>query len=320
MRNILFFTRVDRVALISEIRKYIEENCLNCKVVILSDNMYCPSQHFADEFILLPSKNNKYISEFLKDIIIKNQIKGLFVASNFDIEFILEIEKWLINKGIVYFAPIRKTLKICISKKKIFKFLSQNKILTPCIYDYSYLLKKIDIKNLKYPLVLKPDIGQGSYNVHTIHNFDEFQYFYRRIEKPIIQQYISGEHYTIDCFNNLKKQLKIYVPRKRLVVERSHSSVSELINDEVIKELAFSLSNKLFITGMWNFQLIKNADGYFIYDINPRLASGLIYSIVSGIYFQKYIVDSLLGRNISNWDYIIPNGNVISEYKSYKTI
>jgi carbamoyl-phosphate synthase large subunit len=199
----------------------------------------------------------------------------------------------------------------------MFKFLRKNGMPTPLIYEKSSILENIDFADLNFPLVLKPDIGQGSYNVHIVNDVSEFRFFYGKIENPVIQQYVLGHHYTMDCFCDLTGQLKVCVPRKRLIVEGGSSIVSEIVNDEPIQELAYSLSNKITITGPWNFQVIMDRTGYFITDINPRIAGGLVYSIIAGVLFQKYIVDSLLGISIQDWEYKINSCKVVAKYKDF---
>ena len=104
--------------------------------------------------------------------------------------------------------------------------------------------------DLEFPLILKPDIGQGSRDVYVIRDFEELQFHYKRIDNPVIQQYISGEGYTIDCFNDLKGQLRVCVARRGLVISGAYASVSEAVDDDSMQKLALSLSHVLAIKGI----------------------------------------------------------------------
>ena len=109
MNSILFLTRVDRAAFIMKMKEYISESNLDCEIIIVSDNEYCCSQNIIDKFFLLPYDKHTHAS-YLKEIILKYNVKGFFVASNFDIEILLKLKKWLNSKDITYFSPDKKTL------------------------------------------------------------------------------------------------------------------------------------------------------------------------------------------------------------------
>jgi carbamoylphosphate synthase large subunit len=313
MGNILFLTNVDRSALVSEMKKYISDEMINCKIIVLSDNKYLASQRLADEFVLLPQRSDNILPlDFLKQVIFEKNIVGFFVASNFDIELILQIEEWLKYNDVIYFAPTRNSLENCLSKKRVFDLLFQNQIHTPHMYTNS--------KTIKFPAVIKPDIGHRTQDVFILNTDKERRFYSKRIKKPVIQEYIDGKHYTVDCFNDMNRQLRVCVPRRRLVVEGANSVVSGTVDNQEIKELAHLISSKISITGPWNFQVIEATGKYFTHDINPRAAAGLIYSIMSGIPFQKYIVDTLLGINIDNWDYTINGNSIFSMYRNYVMI
>jgi len=319
MNNILFFTRVDRSAFIQKIKQYIDECYPTCKIIVLSDNKYSPNYYFADDFLLLP-ETDLPISDILKTIIIEHNIKGIFVASNYDIKYLLQIEAWLIDNNIAYYSPNGATLEICLSKMRMFEYLSSNNILTPQSMFVAYGIDEINMCGLNFPLIIKPDNGQGSNNVHIILDKEDLQYHLSRIEQPIVQKYISGTNFTIDCFNDMTGNVRVCVPRHRVIIEGAHSAVCEIVLDESLHKLAKCISDQFVITGAWNFQAIKNKSNYYIHDINPRIASGLMHSIISGVHFEKYIVDLLLEADNVNYDYIIRTGQIFSQYRGYVAI
>jgi carbamoyl-phosphate synthase large subunit len=320
MGNILFLTCVDRYALISEMKKYIFDNLMDSKIIVVSDNKYCTSQHIVDDFILLPPNEDMVsLLEFLKQVILGNNIVGFFVAVNFGVELISELETWLKDNNVIYFASSRDALGNCLSKKRLFNFLSLNRICTPYTYTDFHVSAEDCLESVEFPAIIKPDIGYGSKKVFILHDFEELQFYSKKIKNPVIQEYIKGEHYTVDCFNDINRQLRICVPRRRVVINGANSIVCEIVDNQKINEIAQLISGKISIVGPWNFQVIKTNDRYFTHDINPRAAGGMMYSIMSGVPLQKYIVDTLLGIDIKNWDYIIKNSTLLM-YKSYAMI
>ena len=81
-------------------------------------------------------------------------------------------------------------------------------------------LPKLDITTLKFPLILKPAVGFFSLAVHKVDNASEWQTVLANIEQEIesfkgmypkevvdvtdfiIEQYIEGEEYAVDCYFN----------------------------------------------------------------------------------------------------------------------
>jgi len=306
MNSILFLTRVDRTAFIMKMKEYISENNLNCEIIIASDNEYCCSQNVIDKFFLLPNDKHTH-SSYLKEIILKYNVKGFFVASNFDIEILLKLKSWLNSKNITYFTPDKKTLDICLSKHNMSLFLRKINIKTPKIYTHSEVLK---YKDNIFPLIIKPVNGQGSKDTYTVRNIDEFLFYYNKSDKNIIQEFIDGVHYTVDCFNNFENEILISIPRIRLVVYGANSVVSKVEITKEIQDIAFLLSQEITISGPWNFQIVHCKGDYYVYDINPRLSSGLIFGVMAGVPFHKFIVNSLL--RIGN--------DIPLEYKTYDNI
>ena len=306
MNSILFLTRVDRTVFIMKMKEYISENNLNCEIIIVSDNEYCCSQNVIDKFFLLPNEAHTH-SSYIKEIILKYNVKSFFVASNFDIEIILKLKKWLNSKDITYFTPDKKTLDICLSKHEMSLFLRKINIKTPKIYSCSEVLKSKD--NI-FPLIIKPNNGQGSKDIYMVRNIDEFLFYYKKSDKNIIQEFIDGAHYTVDCFNSLGNDIFISIPRIRLVVHGANSVVSKVEIMKEIQDIALLLSQGINISGPWNFQIIQNKNDYYVHDINPRLSSGLIFCITAGIPFHKFIINSLLRIN----------REIPIEYKMYDNI
>ncbi len=313
MANILFFVSVDRTTLILQMQDYIKRCKPHCKIVVLSDNIYCSSRHFVDQFVELPSNRAIKRSEFIKNVILSYNIKGVFSASNFDLEVILELKNWLKEKNINYFNSTIDTLNCLLSKEKTHQLLFNAGIRTPNIYSRDDFMFKIK----KYPLIVKPNYGQGSKYTFLVNNIDEALFYLDFVSDPIIQDHINGTHYTIDCFTDVNGILLLIVPRIRLVVDGANSIISKIDIDSELVKLAFEISKLIILSGPWNFQVVKNSDDTFVYDINPRISSGIVFSIMAGYPFHEYIVDFLIdGVNSEKIQTNQGNGLILAKFNS----
>ena len=124
-------------------------------------------------------------------------------------------------------------------------------------------LPKLDITTLKFPLILKPAVGFFSLAVHKVDNASEWQTVLANIEQEIesfkgmypkevvdvtdfiIEQYIEGEEYAVDCYFNkngdpvvLNVMHHIFSSDKD-VSDRVYSTSKEIIEKHKLKIESF---------------------------------------------------------------------------------
>lgn len=310
MISILFFTRVDRTYFIQKILEYIYLKHRDCKLVVISDNQWNSCRKFVENFEYIPS--NTDICSFIKKVIKKYNVKGIFVASNYDLIYLINMKLWLKSNRIRYYAPDQKTLRICLSKMELNCFLKENDFLAPLTFTLEDVLKHGEEM---FPLIVKPVDGQGSKNVIEVSNIDDLIWYCKKDSTLLIQTKIEGKEYTVDCFNDYDGELLICVPRERLIVNNGHAIAVQIkMNQELIK-MASIISQKLKIIGPWNFQAFEVEGQFIIHDINPRMANGLIYSIEAGVPFDMLIVDYLLYENSGfHKNYPVEDERIVYQY------
>ncbi len=67
----------------------------------------------------------------------------------------------------------------------------------------------------RYPVLVKPDRGQGSSDVQRVDNAEQLAIALRRIADPIICEYLPGDEYTVDCFSSANEGLLFAGARRR---------------------------------------------------------------------------------------------------------
>ena len=289
MRSILFITRVDRAYFVLKLLSYIRTKTEKIDLVIVSDDRYNPCKIMVDNFEYMSPNVNQ--EEFIKGIIKKYNVKGVFVASSYDLLLLKNIKLWLLEQEISYYTPDENSLKICLSKYRQYYFLTEIGVLTPCVYDYEDILhnNQRDI----FPVIVKPIYGQGSEEVVLVSNKEELKKKAYN-EDFLIQERTEGVEYTVDCFTDKNGNLLLCVPRIRASVLGAHAVAAKIQLNKEIYEIALRINANLKIYGPWNFQLFQTKNGYAVHDINPRIASGIIFSLEAGAAFDKLIVDHLL--------------------------
>lgn len=78
---------------------------------------------------------------------------------------------------------------------------------------------------MKYPLIIKPRNGFSSTDVYCVENAIEMQQILKKVNFPIIQEYLPGKEFTIDVVADDESNILAVVPRDLMLVfhRRSYS-------------------------------------------------------------------------------------------------
>lgn len=206
--------------------------------------------------------NEKFIYEINK-LIDKYNIDYIIPAHD-SVVLQLALNQKLLNA--IVLTSDKDTCSLCRSKHKTYNYF-ENYNITPNVYEN---VEDID----KYPVFLKPDVGQGSKGVVLANSRDEVIYNLKQNNDLLILEYLPGKEFTIDCFTDKYRKLKFIGQRSRHRVKSgiSVNSVSEMFSKEV-ECIANIINNNLNLRGGWFFQVKEDIDGNLkLLEIAPRIA------------------------------------------------
>lgn len=277
-----------RVQLIKELAK-------ECTIIGVDCDELSPAKYFVDKFYKV-SKCSKveYLDELLK--ICSDEKIGLLVPL-FEPEFeILEKNKNKFSSiGTIVLLSNKTVLDICNNKINTYKFFTENNIDTPVTFTVEEINKLLYTnKKLNYPFIVKPKNGMGSSNVFKVKDESELRFFIKYVKDPIIQEYINGTEYTIDCFCDLNGKIISVVPRERLEVRSGEVSKSRIVDDKnIILKTKYLLEKLKTPIGPFTIQCKVNNNKIKYIEINPRFGGGVPLSIKLGVnyglYFNKIV-------------------------------
>ncbi len=203
-----------------------------------------------------------------------------------------------------------ETNEICRSKEKTYKKF-QGIIPTPKLFQ------KDNIE--KYPVFLKPSVGQGSKGTCKVSNKHELDFYLSKNSELLILEYLPRREYTIDCFTNRHGKLLFAMGRQRIRISNGISVSSKTVNNPKFIELAEKINKVLSFQGVWFFQVKENTDGEFVLmEIAPRIAGTMGLSLGLGVNFAQLSLFDMMGYDVE----IIRNNYEIqidrALYASYK--
>lgn len=282
-------------------------------IVVGGSNLIIPSILFSQSltyriYIPYPNIGKIEVQERGKERIFISKIKKMI--KKYRIPLVLSFYENTTKPLIKY----KKELKI----KDIFPSYKSYLIL----YDKSILKKHLESGNfqsfyvpksydniIKFPCIIKPNIGGGGEYVRICTNFSELKKYSKMIKlagkKPIIEEYIPFQdriamNLLIDKRFKIKRSdVREAVPRNKLI-----NAINEL--EEFFKKIKyFGLASPQF--------LIKDGKLYLI-EINPRL-SYVPFGIDFGVNFPESFHEAIIeNKNIEEKFVFIPKNSQLGKF------
>ncbi|MGE7880575.1 ATP-grasp domain-containing protein [Bacillus sp. NPDC094077] len=299
--NILFTSSGRRVALIEKFKEALKQEGIKGKIFTADLKETAPTIYFSDKHFIVPHVNEEgYISELLK--ICRSEMIDLIIPL-IDTELMLLANNAKVFEGIgvKVLVSSMELNKIANNKKYTYNFFVSNNIPTPRIYSD----EEIERKEYQFPLLIKPYDGSSSKGVTKIMNEKELEFFKEYIPNAMIQEYVSGEEYTIDIMVDFYGNIKTIVPRLRIETRAGEVSKGMTKKDiDIIKAAEIvtkALPNPI---GCITLQCFKKEDGQITFiEINPRFGGGIPLSIEAGANFPLWTIKMCQGEVFTDRDF-----------------
>lgn len=295
-KKVILITSIGkRVQLINHLKK-------NFKIIGVDAGDTNAGKYFVDKFYKIPkATQSDYICSLLK-ICVKENIDLLVPLYEGEFEILNLARKQFEEINVKLFLSSSKVIEFCKDKRKTAKYFESFNIKNPNIYnknDIDEIIKRKDLS--KFPLFIKPEDGMGSSDAFKINNIKELEFFKEYISKPIIQDCIIGEEYTVDCLVDLKGKPIYIIPRLRMEVRSGEVVKSRTVKDvsiinetdKVIKALNdLKDENNNGVIGPLTIQFFKtNKNEVYLLEINPRFGGGVPLSFECGADYGKALLN-----------------------------
>ena len=153
--------------------------------------------------------------------------------------------------------------------------------------DFSLNIYAQPFDNLKYPVFLKPNDGQGGQNTFIAEDQRDLDFFLRKKPDLLVTGFLPGNEMSVDCFTDFNRKLLFIGPRTRERVQMgiSFRSTAVAVNNE-IASIANTINERVVLNGAWFFQVKQDVDGkYKLLEFAPRQSSTMGLYRHAGINF-----------------------------------
>lgn len=295
--NVLILSAGRRVELTNCFKAARDRLAVDGKIIAADCSDLAPALYFADSYEIVPriSEGQGYIDAIIAACI-KHDVS--LVVPTIDTELLLlaehkaEIEDATNAKVLVSDLPV---IRICRNKINTQMFFEEHGFLVP----HLYIEKELEMGDYEFPLFIKPLDGSSSINAYRVDTEDELRTYLDIIDQPMVQAYMDGEEYTIDCFLDFDKRLLSLVPRIRLATRSGEIAKGRIVRDSEIEKDVTRLMQELGAIGHITVQCRKTKRGIEYIEINPRFGGGAPMSIAAGADSCEMLYRILRGERLS---------------------
>ncbi|WP_066634981.1 ATP-grasp domain-containing protein [Desulfolucanica intricata] len=297
------------------------KSTLALKLVACDMNPWALGLHLAHlGYIVPPAQQEKrYLTELI-NIINKEGIHAIFVASSKELDFFSSYKAEIEEKtGAKVFTNSPEVLKICSDKWHTVSFLKEHGFYYPKSLRYPEDREQIGtfIKETEFPIIVKPRRGTGSQNIYIVNNFSKLRSLVTGKKDLLLQQYLpndQGEFTTGICTGAEGRVLSGITLKRHLQDGMTMSAMSG--DFTAITDYCKQVAQALKPYGPCNFQLrILNKMPY-IFEINPRFSSTTGMRTLLGVNEAEILLRAeILGEEIPKEK--ILKCSVIRQYSDY---
>ncbi|MBD2872042.1 ATP-grasp domain-containing protein [Paenibacillus arenilitoris] len=293
--NILFTSSGRRVSLVKKFKEAYALHGIKGKIVTADLKPTAPTAFMSDRHVLVPRVTEPDYLERLLAICREERIH--LVVPLIDTELVLLADhKPLFDEINVKLLLSSKELnEMANDKQKTYEYFSANGIATPKVYGEDELEKG----RYQFPLMIKPRNGSSSQGVTKILNERELRFFKDYIPGAIVQQFVTGDEYTVDVMVDFGGNIKTIVPRLRIETRAGEVSKGITRKNEAVIAAAEKVVRALpGPVGCVTLQCFEQQGGEITFiEINPRFGGGIPLAIEAGADFPLWTIR--LGRGES---------------------
>ncbi len=197
--------------------------------------------------------------------------------------------KLFAGKGIMVPMSERRVIDVCRDKSKTNDFFRKHEI--PHI---PFITAEEAAE--RFPVFVKPRTGRGTTDCFKAENEKELKFYLDKLKDPVIQEYVSGDEYSIDAFNDLEGRFIGAVPRERQEMKGGIAVKTQTVYDKELIEYTEKITTSLGLVGASNIQCFRTPEKVLFFEVNPRFGGSYILSIKAGLNAPLFLLDMFKGN------------------------
>lgn len=292
MTNILILSVGTR----NKIVEYFKKELDGMGNVIATDcSALAPALYVADKHYIVPKIDNPEYLGIIKDICIKENIKGVFSLIDPELSLLAKNKNIFTELGIQLFVSNHEIVETCFDKYKMYIKCKELNIPTVKSYiDFNIFMKDYKNGKINFPVFVKPYNGSCSMNIQMIKNLEDLKFNMNKYDNLMIQEYMDGTEYGIDVYVDVisKEVISIFI-KKKILMRAGETDKSVSVKNDKLFNLIEEFVTKMNFIGQIDIDVFEKDNNFYISEVNPRFGGGYPHAYECGCNFPKYIIKNL---------------------------
>ena len=287
-----------KVSLVNQFRQAFDDLDIDGRIIGVDSSSHSAVLSVCDKSYIIPRCDHPAYVPTLLDVCERHRVQLLLPLIDVDLLVLAEHRERFREAGTLALVSSLPVVSICRDKESTSRFFDDNGI--PTVRNLS--VEDVRRGNLPYPVFIKPANGSGSQHAYKVQSREELDFFLRYVPRPMLQEFATGQEYTVDVLCDLAGRVINAVPRRRLEVRAGEISKGVTCKDWRIIRATVDLANKLGGFGPLTVQCFVSDDGdasVRFTEINPRVGGGLPLSVAAGANYPKQIIRMALGQSLA---------------------
>lgn len=245
------------------------------RTVATDVNNLAAGLHLADESYIVPPFDDDEYFDSIRSIALSENIDVIVPALDPILKTFADQKELLEESGASVMISDPQTIENCRDKWKTYTTL-HNDVPFP---DSMISLEEAQPNQVYF---IKPRYGSGSEQAYKIRSPDELEFYFKRIEQPIIQEHLPGTEYTVDCLSARDGELLVCLPRKRVAMSDGISTKIAVTREPKLRAIAETVNEQFDFVGPFFIQAKEDVNGTpHVTEIGPRIAGTMCHGFVS---------------------------------------
>lgn len=298
--NILFTCAGRRVQLLEAFYSAMAKLGVKGRLLAADTTTASAAHHKADEGLLVPPVTDESYIQVLLEMVKRHDVGLLVPLTDLDLRSIAMNRQRFEELGCTTMIGSSETINRCMDKSQMNGFLTKAGLPTIRTFSLPEFLSQPF-----YPCFVKPPRGSASIGSGRISNPSQLHAHVATFgEDLIVQDYVTGQEYTLDVYRTRKGEVVCVVPRQRLAVRSGEVEKALTVRSEELIQAGARLAR--FLGDIWGVfccqcrRSIEQAGPVTrFFEINPRFGGGAPLSIAAGADLPLYLLQEVLGLPIT---------------------
>lgn len=271
---------------------------------------------YANSKIICPSPKHNEIDYlyFLKNFLQKHPQDYVIPLFNDSAEFVSKYKEQIEACGCKVEIPTWSTFIKAHDKEQLMQICKLLAIPHPRTANPEKIGYQKAIEYVKYPCLIKPNLGAGAKGIKLLRNKTDFDKYYAQTLKEFgpscIQEFIpqNGKQYKVQLYRDEHYGIiasSIYEKCRYYPLDGGTSTCNRTITRPDLVELYAKILEHINWIGIADFDCIEDPrdNSVKLMEINPRVPGTIKASFISGIDFAEIMTDHLCGNTYKTYTY-----------------